>query len=395
MITPLTTEWIDPMQRRRLFTNLMAIGFSAPILNACAKTPEKNSSPTSVSELKYKIDDFSIGIENPWGMAFLPDGHLLVTAKAGQLWRISPTGKAKTEITGVPEVDSGGQGGLLDVQIDPDFSSNQTIYFTYAKPDGRGGSGTAVARARLGSTKLEDVTVLWAQSETLDSPHHFGSRIAFKKDKTLFVSTGDRGSQRGLVQDLSTTIGKVIRINRDGSVPLDNPFVNEKSARSEIWSYGHRNVQGAFVHPLTDELWSVEHGPQGGDEINLTLAGRNYGWPLITYGKEYSGLPIGPSKRKGMEEPNYQWTPSVAPCGMNLYTGDAFPELKNHLMVAVLKYKRLSLLGLDGTKLVFQGNFLEELEERIRHVVQGPNGHIYVATDSEEGRIIRISPRKE
>jgi len=216
------------------------------------------------------------GIENPWGMVFLPDGQLLVSAKAGQIWKLSPTGKAKTEILGLPLVDFGGQGGLLDLQLDPDFVSNQLIYFTFAEPDGSGASGTALGQGRLGAGRIEDVRIIWRQLEKIRSGHHFGSRIAFRKDKTLFVTTGDRGSERELVQDLTSTIGKVIRINRDGSIPKDNPFVNNAAVRPEIWSYGHRNVQGAFVHPDTDILWTIEHGPQGGDELNQTLAGRNY-----------------------------------------------------------------------------------------------------------------------
>ena len=381
------------MQRRTLISGLLATTMSAPLFQACAKAPAKADQSEPMSDLSYETEDFVTGIENPWGMVFMPDGQALVSAKTGTIWKISPTGNAKTSLLGLPAIDSDGQGGLLDVQIDPDFSSNQMIYFTYSEPDSSGASGTAVARARLGSSRLDDVTVLWRQKEKIRSGHHFGSRIAFKKDKSLFVSTGDRGSQRDLVQDLSSTIGKIIRINRDGSIPSDNPFLNRQSVRPEIWSYGHRNVQGAFVHPETDVLWTVEHGPQGGDEVNPTLAGRNYGWPVITYGKEYSGLPIGPSKHDDMEDPAYQWTPSVAPCGMNIYTGNAFSSLKNHILVAVLKFKRLSALKIKGEKVISETMLLEELEERIRHVIQGPDGHIYVATDSEDGRIVRLRPR--
>ncbi len=367
---------------------------SALALSACqqqtgqaAPKPEARAETESVT-----VTDYATGLEQPWGMAFLPDGQLLVTEKAGRLQRVNKAGQL-TEIMGVPPVFDVGQGGLLDVAVDPQFVTNSFIYLSFSEPEAGDQAGTAVARARLVGDKLEDLKVIWRQTPKVRSGHHWGSRLVFARDGTLFVTTGDRGGQRNRAQDLSSTIGKVIRINTDGTIPSDNPFVGQAGVPPEIWSYGHRNMQGAALHPVTGELWTHEHGAKGGDEINKTLAGKNYGWPVITWGVDYSGLPIGEGRTKpGMEQPLHYWDPSIAPSGMVFYTGDAFKSWKGSVLIGALKLQYLSRLTLEGDKVVAETKLLEDMEERVRDVEQGPDGLIYVAFDNADGRIVRLSP---
>ncbi len=277
---------------------------------------------------------------------------------------------------------------------DPDYSANQMIYFSYAEA-GPKGAGTAVARARLdrAANRLRDVIVIFRQFPKSSGGRHFGSRLVFARDGTLFITIGERG-ERDRAQDFTINRGQVIHINPDGSVPAKNPFVGKPGYRPEVWSYGHRNPQGAALHPDTGKLWTVEHGARGGDEINIPQAGRNYGWPVIAYGRHYSGGQIGVGTHKqGMEQPTHYWDPSIAPSGMAFYTGDKFPKWKGSVLVGALRFRLLSRLSLDGEQVLDEERMLEELGERIRDVRQGPKGFVYILTDSEAGRVIRIEPR--
>lgn len=340
----------------------------------------------------FKTEEFSKGFDNPWGMAFLPDGRLLVTEKSGRLLLVSGNGAHKVSLRGLPTIADDGQGGLLDVAIDPLFASNNLIYLSFSEPGANRTAGTAVFRGKLFGSQLTEGRVIWRQTPKVNTAHHFGSRLVFAPDQTLFVTTGDRGSQRDLAQSLDNTIGKTIRINRDGSIPKNNPFISNKDAMPEIWSYGHRNMQGAFWHKGLNKLITIEHGPQGGDEINLDEAGKNYGWPKITYGKEYSGRPIGPTAMSGMVQPLHQWTPSIAPCGAAYYEGKAFPQWQGRVFVAALKFKYLEMITFNGTKVVAQQKLLTDIDQRVRDVVIGPDGFIYVAFDAEQFPIMRIRP---
>jgi glucose/arabinose dehydrogenase len=304
-------------------------------------------------------------------------------------------GQVTAPLEGVPKVFAQGQGGLLDVALAPDFQSSGTIYFSYAEPREGGRNGTAVARARLvegdDRPRLEDVQIIFRQQPSYRADVHFGSRIVVAPDGKLFITLGER-FQMQYAQDLSRHWGKVVRINPDGSVPEDNPFVGREGARPEIWSYGHRNPQAAGLHPETGELWIVDHGPRGGDEVNVVRKGLNYGWPVINYGRHYSGQDI-PEKREGMEQPLYYWDPSIAPSGMTFYTADRAPQWRGNLFVGALAGRHLARLVLDGEEVTAEEQLLKDLNERIRDVRQGPDGAIYVATDSPNGRILRVTPR--
>jgi glucose/arabinose dehydrogenase len=285
------------------------------------------------------------------------------------------------------------QGGLLDVAIDPEFASNRLVYLAYTEPRD-GGNGTAVARGRLTDGGLADVQVIFRQQPTVKGGHHFGSRLVFARDGRLFVTLGDRFTERKRAQTLDSHLGKVVRIERDGKVPADNPFVGRKDALPEIWSYGHRNVQGAALHPATGELWTHEHGPRGGDEFNRTLPGLNFGWPVVTYGVEYSGAKISDSPTApGMEPPVHYWVPSIATSGLLFYTGDRFPKWKGSAFVGGLASKQVARLEMDGNRVTSEERLFEGvLNERVRDVEQGPDGLIYLLTDEKKGRLLRIEP---
>lgn len=337
----------------------------------------------------------------PWGLAFLPDNRMLVTQKGGSMIILSSDGKTvQATVSGLPEVAAVGQGGLLDVALDPDFMTDPWVYWTYAEPGSgaeEGLAGTAVARGRLVDSTLQDAAVIYRQAPKVSGNGHFGSRLAFREDKTLFVTLGER-QEKSPAQDLTTTLGKVIRINRDGTVPPDNPAIS--GAHPEIWSYGHRNPQGAAIRPGTSELWITEHGPQGGDELNRIIAGGNYGWPLVSYGCNY-GDPVGDACRigGGIHAPTYvepvsYWVPtSIAPAGLMFYTGTGFPEWQGHAFMGALIGKALWRVELNGNKEVARERLLSELVERIRNVKQGPDGWIYLLTDS--GKLIKIDRGEE
>ncbi len=348
---------------------------------------------TPAEQARVRLVTVAEGLEHPWGIAFLPDGRALVTERPGRLRIVAQDGKVGPALEGVPTVDATGQGGLLGIALDPDFASNRLVYLSYAEPR-EGGNGTSVARGQLGERGLTDVEVIFRQQPSVRGGHHFGSRLVFARDGRLFVTLGERNSERARAQTLDSHIGKVVRIERDGGVPADNPFVGRAGAMPEVWSYGHRNIQGAALHPGTGELWTNEHGPKGGDELNRTLAGLNYGWPKVSYGVEYSGATISESPTApGIAPPVHYWMPSIATSGLLFYTGDRFPEWRGNAFVGGLKSKQLSRLELDGDKVVREEVVLRGvIDQRIRDVVQGPDALIYLLTDEDNGRLLRIEP---
>lgn len=345
---------------------------------------------------KSQVADFEAvvvanGLDHPWGLAFLPDGQMLVTERDGNLRRITRDGSVSAPISGVPEVFARGQGGLLDVVLHPDYASNGWLYLSYAK-SGVNGARTAVARARLDGEALRDVTTIFVADNASSGGVHFGSRLAFDPDGKLYVSVGERG-QADEAQDLSNHNGTVLRLSDDGSIPEDNPFIGRAGVHPSTYSYGHRNPQGMAVHPVRGEVWVHEHGPQGGDEINLVKSGANYGWPRVTFGRSYSGFSIGEGTgAPGLEPPLHHWTPSIAPSGMAFYTGAAFPGWNGNLFVGSLKFQYLARVVLDGTRVVSEERLIEDQFGRIRDVRQGPDGMLYVLTDEGEGRLVRIQP---
>jgi glucose/arabinose dehydrogenase len=298
-------------------------------------------------------------------------------------------------VGGVPAVHARGQGGLLDVAVDPRFAQNQLVYLSFAEPAADGTSGTAVARGRLVGMRLEDVRVIYQQQPKVQGDGHYGSRIVFGRDGTLFVTQGERQRFSAQAQDLGSLLGKVVRITADGSVPRDNPFVGRAGARPEIWSYGHRNVQAGALHPTTGQLWTVEHGARGGDELNRPEAGKNYGWPIVAYGVNYSGTRIGEGATKpGVEQPVYYWDPVIAPSGMTFYTGDAYPGWKGSAFVGAMNLTGLVRLTMQDGRVTGEERHLAELGERIRDVQQGPDGLLYLVTDSPQGRVLRVVPAR-
>jgi aldose sugar dehydrogenase len=333
------------------------------------------------------------GLEHPWALAFLPDGRMLVTERPGRLRIVDRDGRVSAPLAGVPAVQASGQGGLLDVTLDPRFADNRLVYLSYAEPGGGGTAGTAVARGRLGDDRLEDVQVVYQQQPKVKGANHFGSRLVFARNGTLFVTMGDRFDHSEAAQDLSVGIGKIVRINPDGSVPRDNPFVGRAGARPEIWSYGHRNVQSAALHPQTGDLWTVEHGARGGDELNRPEAGKNYGWPVISYGVHYWGGKIGEGMAKpSMEQPLYYWDPVIAPSGMTFYTGEVFPGWQGSIFIGSLRPGLLVRLTLEDGRVIGEERYLSHLRERIRDVRQGPDGLLYLLTDSRDGHLLRVLP---
>ena len=344
-----------------------------------------------------RVETVVSGLSHAWSLAFLPDGRMLVTERPGRLRIATREGKLSPAVAGLPKVAASGQGGLLDVIPDRDFAKNNTIYFCYADPVS-GGAQTSLARATLdaGETpRLQDVKRIFQQEGPPSTGQHFGCRIVQARDGNLFLTTGDHGSQSKSAQTLDNHIGKVIRIATDGSVPKDNPFVGKSGAKPEIWSYGHRNGQGATLHPVSGKLWMNEHGPRGGDEVNIPEAGKNYGWPVIGYGIDYSGAKIHESTHKpGMEQPIKHWTPVIGASGMTIYQGDLFPSWKGHAFVGGLATRNLVRLQLDGEKVVKEERLLGNFNERIRDVRTGPDGALWLATDSSSGRILRITPAK-
>ncbi len=377
--------------------------FNAAPPNDPAQTPAfqgQTRAPERASHVAFEVSTVAKGLENPWGLAFLPSGEMLVTERPGRLRIVSKDGSLSAPVEGLPAMAVAGQGGLLDVAVDPDYATTGYIFWTYSEPQPNGTNNTAAARGRLvtgPSPRLVDIKTIFSQSPSLVSRQHFGGRLVFARDKTLFITTGDRSITEGRMQAQRSDglIGKVVRINRDGSIPNDNPYVNTPGTRSEIWSRGHRNIQGASLNPRTGELWEVEHGTRGGDELNVVRKGKDYGWPTIAYGIEYNGNQIldGARAKPGLEQPLYYWDPIIAPSGMTFYTGSMFPAWKDSLFIGGLRTQALIRLTLDGERIVGEERLLLDLKERIRDVRQGPDGALYLLTDNEAGRVLKVSSK--
>ncbi|MBB5047081.1 glucose/arabinose dehydrogenase [Rhodopseudomonas rhenobacensis] len=335
------------------------------------------------------------GLVNPWGLAFLPDQRMLVTERPGRMRIVTPQGQVSPPLRGVPEVWASGQGGLLDVALDKSFADNATLYFCFAERAGNGGR-TAVARAKLDETgppRLDDVKIIFRQDGPLSKGLHYGCRIAQAPDGNLFVTLGEHSFTPNEAQNLGNHLGKLIHITPDGAAASDNPFLGRGDARAEIWSYGHRNPQGLAFNPASGDLWEIEHGPRGGDEVNIIGKANNYGWPVIGFGIDYSGSKIHEATAKdGMQQPIKYWVPSIAPSGMAFYSGALFPAWKGSLFTGALAGQALVRLSLDGDKVSGEERLLKELGERIREVRQGPDGALYLLTDNAAGRILRVAP---
>lgn len=338
----------------------------------------------------FQIVTVAENLEHPWGLAFLPDGAMLVTERPGRL-NIVREGEAPRTVSGVPEVVESGQGGMLDVALDPDFAQNQLIYLSFSGA-GSGGAGTEVVRGRLEGDRLTGLEKIFAVAAKSSGGRHFGSRLLFGPDGHLYITSGDRGDP-DRAQDLNDHAGKMIRVTPDGEIPSDNPFVGESSAKAEVYSWGHRNPQGLALQPGTERIWAVEHGPRGGDELNVIEPGANYGWPVITYGRSYAGFSIGEgTKKDGMAQPATYWVPSISPSGLSFYEGEAFPQWRGNLFVGALSARALVRMELVGTRVVHQERLLEDFDERVRDVRQGPDGFLYLLIDDSEGSLLRLEP---
>ena len=388
-----------------------------------ATSPAHAADPTFPSSAgNVAVQTVASGLVRPWSLAFLPDGRMLVTERAGRMRIVTRDGQLSPPLGNVPRVFAAGQGGLLDVILDRSYAQNQTIYFCYAEPEGPptmssrvreqfDGDGylskavsvltsyhgrTALARAKLNlsTSALDDVQVIFRQEGPLSSGNHFGCRIVQMPDNTLYLTMGEHFTDRDLAQTLDNDLGKIVHITPDGAPAPGNPFAKKPGARPEIWSYGHRNPQGLAVNPADGKLWEQEHGPMGGDEINIILPGHNYGWPLVCYGLNYDGTPVGIGKATmaGVDDPAWHWTPSIAPSGMAFYTGDLFPAWKGSLFNGALKFQMLVRLELKGDKVLKEERLLQGLRERIRDVRQGPDGALYLLTDNIAGRVLRVAP---
>lgn len=363
---------------------------TAAILTLALTTACAQSEP-QVTKGGVAVEVLADGLDYPWGMTFLPDGRLLVTEREGRLRILGLDNKLSAPLAGVPDVRASGQGGLLDVALDPNFKTTRTIYLSFAEAGGDGAS-TALARATLGEGRVENATVIFRQLPKVSGAGHFGGRIVFSPDgRHLFLTTGDR-QKLSPAQDLQSHLGKVVRLNKDGSVPTDNPFVGRADAKPEIWSYGHRNIQGAAIEPATGKLWTIEFGPAGGDELNRPEPGKNYGWPLVSWGNHYSGADIpDPPTRPDLADAVKYWNPAINPSGMIFYTGNLFAKWKNDLLIASLGTPGIVRVTITNGKVANEERI--ELDDRIRDVEQAPDGSIYVATDDSDGRILRLRPK--
>ena len=378
---------------------IAAPAMAAPVTQAPPNVPEKRTAfagqtraEAVTAKTTLAVTEIATGLNKPWGVALLDKGRFLVSEKAAGRLTIVAADGSKTPITGTPATDTRNQGGMLGVANPGDG----WIYWSYAEPR-EGGNGTAVARGHLVGAEMRDVQVVFRQMPTLDSAQHYGGRLVFPKDGTLIITLGDRSILPGRVQaqNLDSLIGKIVRVNRDGSIPKNNPFVNVPGARPEIWSYGNRNVQGAALD-AKGRLWEVEHGPQGGDELNQIQMGRDYGWPTISYGEEYSGKPINDnaSQAPEMEQPQYYWDPVIGPSGMIFHSGKGAPEFKGNIFVGGLRVQSLVRLVMDGDKVVGEQRLLTDRKERIRDVIEGPAGEMYLLTDAVDGKLLKVTPQK-
>lgn len=380
----------------RLLLGSIAACAGALVLGACFSTQAANPHPAEPGA--FQAVEITSHLEHPWALAFLPDGRMLVTERPGRLRLIGADGGVSAPIRGLPDVDARGQGGLLDIALSPGFAQDRRVYLSYAEA-GDNAAGTAVGYGRLSDdgTALTDFSVIFRQQPKLSKGQHFGSRLVFDDDGYLFVTLGEN-NQRPTAQDLDKLQGKVVRLHADGTIPDDNPYVNRAGAQAAIWSYGHRNPQGAALHPETRKLWIHEHGPRGGDEINLPEPGKNYGWPLATHGRNYSLLPIPEAigeAARGTEPPHHVWEKSPAISGMAFYTGQVFPQWQGDLFIGALKDQALIRLELDDQgRVTHEERLLTDLHARIRDVRQGPDGLLYVLTDAGQGALLRLEPRR-
>jgi aldose sugar dehydrogenase len=371
------------------------------ILAACAQVPAdargQNDRPAPPVEptvaVEHRVVTVATGLEHPWGIAFVPGGDILVTERPGRLRLIRDGQLVAAPIAGIPEVWARGQGGLMDVVLHPQFATNRLVYLSYSKP-GPAGATTAIARGRLEEGRLADVRDVFVAEAWGTRGQHFGSRIVFDRDGYMYLAIGDRG-EMNRAQDRSDHAGGVLRLHDDGRVPADNPFTGRPGIRPEIFSYGNRNIQGMVVHPTSGELWSVEHGPRGGDEINLIRAGLNYGWPEITHGVNYDGTPITPdTARPGMEQPLHHWTPSIAVAGMTIYHGDAFPQWRGDLFAAALAGQHVARVETDGTRMLREERMFGDLGHRFRQVSTAPDGTLYLLVDHRSAPVLRVEPAR-
>jgi len=370
---------------------ILALTFALAAAPAFAQDTQR----VRTDKVEVVVETVARGLDHPWSLAFLPDGRMLVTERPGRLRIVTADGTLSEPIKGMPRIATRGQGGLLDVALDPNFRQNRLVYLSFAEDRGEGRAGTSVMRGRLdeAGSALTDTKVIFRQEPSYTGGNHFGSRLVFDRNGNLFVTVGDRFDLRDQAQNPANLLGKVIHIRPEGGPAPDNPFLNREGTRPEIWSIGHRNVQGAALNPQTGELWTAEHGARGGDEINIPRKGKNYGWPVITYGVDYSGAKIGEgTKKAGMEQPIYYWDPSIAPSGMAFYTGDKFPAWRGSVLVGALAGKLVSRLETSGDRITGEERMLHQLGERIRDVRQGPDGYVYLLTDSGQGRLLRVRP---
>src|SRR5271168_2206963 len=348
--------------------------------------------PAKVVKTGYKVTELAKGLDHPWSMAFLPDGSMLVTERVGRL-RVLTGGSLSGPIAGVPAVHTGSQAGLFDIVLHPNFGQNHIVYLTYAAGT-KAANGTQVARARFDGGMLQDLQVIFKAMPLKDTDNHYGGRLAFLPDGTFVLTIGEGFEYREQAQDLTSDLGKIVRLNEDGSVPQDNPFIGQAAVRPEIYTWGHRNPQGLIFDAQSGRLYETEHGPRGGDELNIIVARRNYGWPVITYGMDYSGAYVSPyTQRPGLEQPVIYWTPSIAPSGLAMYRGDKFPAWKGDLFVGALAFRHLRRVHLDERgNVVDQEQLLNDLHWRIRDVRAAPDGYLYVCTDETDGRVLRLEP---
>ena len=383
------------------FTSILAAAIAAMISTAATPAAEQGTvraappppQPAKAVKSGYKVIEIAKGLDHPWSMAFLPDGSLLVTERAGRLRLIRGGILLAQSIGGVPAVHSGSQGGLFDIVLHPNFAQNNIVYLTYAAGTAAA-NGTRVARARFDGSALQDLQVIFKAMPLKDTDNHYGGRMAFLPDGTFALTIGEGFEYREKAQDLTSDLGKIVRLNEDGSVPQDNPFIGQAGVRPEIYTWGHRNEQGLVFDAPSGRLYETEHGPRGGDELNIIVARKNYGWPVITYGMDYSGAYVSPyTQRPGLEQPVIYWTPSIAPSGLAMYRGERFPAWKGDLFVGALAFKHLRRVHLDeGGNVVSQEELLNDLHWRIRDVRAAPDGYLYVSTDEADGRVLRLEP---